>query len=81
MQALVDALGPYEPPGPSAERPECSYTPPARTGPLFETFKQERDAALATKKAAMKALRERHVAYELTVAHEITIATGCARSG
>ena len=64
MQALVDALGPYEPPGPSAERPECSYTPPARTGPLFETFKQERDAALATREAAMKALRERHVAYE-----------------
>jgi Large polyvalent protein-associated domain 7 len=64
MQALTGALGPYEPPGPAAaEGPEFSYAQPARTGPLYEAFKQERDASLAARDAAMTALRERHAAY------------------
>ena len=64
IQGLAGALGPYEPPGPAAaERPEFSYARPAWTGPLYEAFKQERDASLAARDAAMKALRERHAAY------------------
>jgi Relaxase/Mobilisation nuclease domain/Large polyvalent protein-associated domain 7 len=64
MQALTGALGPYEPAGPAAAEPtEFSYAQRARTGPLYDAFKQERDAALAARDAAMKALRERHAAY------------------
>lgn len=64
MQALTGRLGPYEPPGPaSVQQPETSYVRPARTGPLYEAFKQVRDAALAAREAALQAQRQQHVAY------------------
>jgi hypothetical protein len=63
MQALTGALGPYERPGPAAAPPERSYTRPARTGSLYEAFKQERDTAVAAREAALTALRQQHLAY------------------
>ena len=64
IQALTGALGPYEPSGPAAvERPEFSYARPARTGPLYDAFKQERDTAPTAREAAMQAQHQRHVAY------------------
>jgi hypothetical protein len=63
MQALTGALGPYERPGPGAEPAQRTYARPARTGSLYEAFKQERDAAWAAREAALKALRQQHLAY------------------
>lgn len=64
MKALSDALGAYEPPArETAERPEASYVRPERTGRLYDAFKQQRDAALAAREAAIKALRERQLTY------------------
>jgi hypothetical protein len=64
MQAITDALGPYQPPGQAATAPSAlSYTRPQRTGPLCEAFKQERDAAVAARKAALAKLHQQHVAY------------------
>jgi hypothetical protein len=62
MRALTGALGPYERLGP-AEPAQRSYARPARTGSLYEAFKQERDAAWAAREAALKALRQQHLAY------------------
>ena len=64
MTALTEALGPFEPlacAGP--EQPQASYTKPARTGPLYESFKRERDAAWRARDVALNGLRERHLAY------------------
>jgi hypothetical protein len=63
MQALTGALGSYERHEPAAEPPERSYARPARAGSLYEAFKQERDAALAAREAALKTLRQQHLAY------------------
>jgi hypothetical protein len=66
MQALTRALGPFTAPdqqGP-AEPAWTSYTRPSHAGPLYEVFQSERAAALAAKDTAMKALRERHTAYD-----------------
>jgi hypothetical protein len=64
-KALTDALGPYEAPGQAAEAatPAASYARPARTGPLYEAFQQQRQAALAARRAAIEAVRQRHQAY------------------
>jgi hypothetical protein len=64
MQAVTDALGPYHPPGQAATaQSTVSYTKPRRTGPLYEAFKQERDAAVAARTAALAKLHQQHVAY------------------
>lgn len=64
MQAVTDALGPYHPPGQAATAESAvSYTKPRRTGPLYEAFKQERDAAVAARTAAVAKLHQQHVAY------------------
>jgi hypothetical protein len=65
MQALTETLGPYEPPGEQAraEQPQARYARPERTGPLYETFQREREASIAAREAAAKALREQHRAY------------------
>lgn len=63
LKALTDALGPYERPGPAAEPAQHGYARPARTGSLYEAFKQERDAASAAREAALKSLRQQHLAY------------------
>ncbi len=65
MKALTEILGPYEPPGEGAqaEQPQARYAKPEQTGPLYEAFKREREAAISAREAAAKALRERHLAY------------------
>lgn len=63
MKGLTGALGPYERPGPAAEPAQHTYARPARQGSLYEAFKQERDAAWAAREAALKALRQQHLAY------------------
>jgi Relaxase/Mobilisation nuclease domain len=65
IKALTELLGPYERAGEQAraERPQARYTRPERTGPLYEAFKREREAAIAAREAAAAALRERHLAY------------------
>lgn len=64
LRALTEALGPYEPPkAASNETLEVSYARPAVTGSLYDRFKQERDAVLAAREAARRALHERHLAY------------------
>ena len=65
MQALTAALGPYRAAragGRQQPRTQLRQAG-ARTGPLYEAFKQERDAALAAREAALKALRQQHLAY------------------
>ena len=65
MQALTASLGPYQPPGEQAqaEQPQARYARPERTGPLYEDFKREREAAIGAREAAVKALRDQHSAY------------------
>jgi hypothetical protein len=65
MQVLTETLGPYEAPGEQAraEQPQARYARPERAGPLCETFQREREAAIAAREAAAKALREQHLAY------------------
>jgi Large polyvalent protein-associated domain 7/Relaxase/Mobilisation nuclease domain len=65
MKALTDFLGPYEPPDEKdrTEQRQTRYARPERTGPLYEAFKQEREAAVAAREAAEKVLREQHLAY------------------
>jgi len=65
IKALTDIFGPYEPPDERArtEQLQTRYARPERTGPLYEAFNRERDAALAAREAAAKALREQHLAY------------------
>jgi hypothetical protein len=64
MQALTGVLGPYQPHSPlTVVSPAVSYARPTRTGPLYDAFKQERDAALVAREAAIKALRQQHLAY------------------
>ena len=66
MQALADAVGPFEAPvqKKSVASAQAGYTPPSSTGPLYEIFQRERLTALAARDAAMTALRERHAAYD-----------------
>ncbi len=70
LQALTNKLGPFEPPSQEAGAQPASraYRKPEQTGALYEAFKQERDAADAARKAAVKALQARHISYatELT---------------
>jgi len=63
MKTLTDALGPYQPPGQEAgaEPVRASYAKPVRGGALYEAFQRERAPAEAARKAAAKALRERHL--------------------
>jgi len=64
LKAVTDALGPFIPPDHAASVDvTASYTKPPRTGPLYEAFKQERDAALAARSAALTGLHQQHVAY------------------
>jgi len=64
LKAMTDALGPFRPPDHAASVDvTASYTRPPRTGPLYEAFKQERDAALAARSAALTGLHQQHVAY------------------
>jgi hypothetical protein len=65
IKALTELLGPYESPGEQAraEQSQARYTRPQRTGPLYEAFKREREAAIAAREAAAAALREQHLAY------------------
>jgi hypothetical protein len=65
MKALTEILGEYEPPGEEAqaEQPQARYARPERVGPLYEAFKREREAAIAAREAAAKALREQRLAY------------------
>lgn len=64
MKALTDQLGTYQPPVLSVgEKPEFSYTTPARTGPLYEAFKAERAAAAAAREQALTMLRQQHLSY------------------
>jgi len=64
LKAMTDALGPFQPAGHAARVDvTASYTKPPRTGPLYEAFKQERDAALAARSAALTGLHQQHVAY------------------
>jgi hypothetical protein len=60
IKALTELLGPYEPAGEQArgEQPQARYARPERTGPLYDAFKREREAAIAAREAAAKALRE-----------------------
>jgi hypothetical protein len=62
---LTEILGPYEPPDEQAraEQPQARYARPERTGPLYETFKREREVAISAREAAAKALRDQHLAY------------------
>jgi hypothetical protein len=65
IKALTELLGPYEPAGEQAraERPQARYTRPERTGPLYEAFKQEREAAIAARETAAEAMRQQQLAY------------------
>jgi hypothetical protein len=65
IKALTALLGPYEPPDERArtEQPQTRYARAERTGPLYEAFNREREAAIAAREAAAKALREQHLAY------------------
>jgi len=64
LKAITDALGPFIPPDHAASVDvTASYTKPPRTGPLYEAFKQERDAALGARSAALTGLHQQHVAY------------------
>jgi hypothetical protein len=64
MKAIVDVLGSNEPPGRiTPHQPAASYARPARAGSLYEVFKREREAALAARGAALKAVREHHLVY------------------
>jgi hypothetical protein len=69
MRALTGTLGPYGRPVPAAEPARHSYARPARAGSLYDAFKQERDAAWAAREAALKALRQQHLAH----AHRLKI--------
>lgn len=64
MKALTTALGAYEPPRQetAAEPARASYAKPGRAGPLHETFQREKAAAETAKRAAVKAMRDRHSA-------------------
>lgn len=61
MKALTDALGVYEPPGAGLGNAITSYARPGRSGVLWERFTREKEAALAARKAAETALRDRHL--------------------
>lgn len=64
MRALTDALGPYQSPASATMEPaKVSYARRQRTGPLYEAFKRERKAALTARAAAVKVLRDQHLAY------------------
>ena len=64
-KALTDALGPYEAPDQAAQAgtPAASYARPARSGKLYDAFQQQRQAAVAARRAALDATRQRHLAY------------------
>ena len=66
MQALVAVLGPFEPaqPNEAAAAPTTQYTKPGRSGPLSAAFERERADAVVARDLAVKALRERHLAYD-----------------
>ncbi|HUZ64829.1 MAG TPA: TraI/MobA(P) family conjugative relaxase [Acetobacteraceae bacterium] len=66
MAALTSALGPFQPAahGATTAPAQTSYVKPGRTGPLYEAFQRERAAAIATREAAIRALRDRHAAYD-----------------
>jgi hypothetical protein len=66
MQALVAALGPFEPaqPNEAAAASSARYAQPGRSGPLYAAFEREREDAVVAKDLAIKALRERHLAYD-----------------
>ena len=64
LKAMTNALGPFTPAGHAASvDPTTSYTRPPRTGPLYEAFKKERDAAVTARSAALTKLHQQHVAY------------------
>jgi hypothetical protein len=65
IKALTEILGAYEPPGDEAQaqQPQARYARPERTGPLYEAFGREREAAIMAREAATRALREQHLAY------------------
>ena len=64
MQALTDKLGAYQPPEVAPiEKPDVTYARPARTGPLYETFKAERAAALAARERALAVLHQQHLSH------------------
>jgi hypothetical protein len=64
-KALSDALGPHEAPDQAAQvgTPAASYARPARSGKLYDAFQQQRQAAVAARRAALDATRQRHLAY------------------
>jgi len=66
MQALADAVGPFEASAQSgaAEPAHTGYTRASSTGPLYEIFQRERASSLAARDDATKALCDRHAAYD-----------------
>ena len=66
MQALVAVLGPFEPaqPNEAAAASTAQYASPGRSGPLYAAFERERADAVVARDLAVKALRERHLAYD-----------------
>ena len=64
LKAVTDAVGPFKPPSQTMSvQPTASYTGPPRSGPLYEAFKRERDAALAARSAALTKVHQQHLTY------------------
>jgi hypothetical protein len=70
FKPLTDRLGAYQPPAPTlpGKLPTMRYTGAPRgaspeTARLWERYQQERDAALAARKAALDTLRAAHLRY------------------
>lgn len=62
LKAVSDVLGSFQPPGHATSVPPItSYATPARSGPLYEAFKQERNAAIAARSTALAKLHEQHL--------------------
>ena len=64
LQAMLDRLGPFEPPSEQTQAAAQSrYQRPAPSGDLYEAFKREREAAIQAREAATSRLRIQHRAY------------------
>ncbi len=64
FKAMQDKLGAFEPPAQEAARtPGAGYRRQPGSGPLYEAFQRERNAALAARAAAVDQTKTRHAAY------------------
>jgi Relaxase/Mobilisation nuclease domain/Large polyvalent protein-associated domain 7 len=65
LKAMVDKLGPFEPPEQQADAAasQTRYEQPAPGGDLYEAFKRERDAAIQARNDATTHLTDQHRTY------------------